>query len=291
MTLIWERAPYTAGSLLVLLALADWANDEGVAWPSMERLAEKARVDKRSAQRIVRQLQRDGVLEIEEGGGRARQHKFFIKMERVTNCHPLKGDTDVTVSEIKGGISDTERVTFQAERVTSDTETVTPMSPDPLEEPSEEPSVKPPPPATRVFERWKETFNHSKSVFDSKRLKAVNARLRDGYSVDDLFAAIEGCARSPHHMGQNQRHEVYDDIELICRDSAHVESFIAKAGKPNGRNGRAPGGLVDDLNLPPLPAGVARWVCVCGFGVLQNGNGIKECPECRKVLTVETQVA
>lgn len=44
---------------------------------------------------------------------------------------------------------------------------------------------------------------------------------------------------------------------------------------------------------PSAPAAITlpRWNCVCGFYVLQNGNGIKECPECRKVLTVETQVA
>lgn len=38
--------------------------------------------------------------------------------------------------------------------------------------------------------------------------------------------------------------------------------------------------------LPPLPAGVALWVCGCGFDVLQNGNGIKECPECGNELVV-----
>lgn len=143
MSLVWERAPYTAGSLLVFLALADWANDDGVAWPSMERLAEKTRIDKRSAQRIVRQLQKDGMIQIEEGGGRAKQHRYFIQVERVANCHRLKDDASVTVSEIKGDISDTETVTIQAERVTSGTQTVTPMSPDPSEEPLDQPSVDP----------------------------------------------------------------------------------------------------------------------------------------------------
>lgn len=31
---------------------------------------------------------------------------------------------------------------------------------------------------------------------------------------------------------------------------------------------------------PPLPTGVRQWKCGCGFSVLQNGNGITQCPEC-----------
>jgi hypothetical protein len=41
----------------------------------------------------------------------------------------------------------------------------------------------------------------------------------------------------------------------------------------------------------PLPPGVANWVCGCGFGVLQNGNGIKTCPQCQGELKAESQVA
>lgn len=227
MSLIWERAPYTAGSLLVLLALADWANDEGVAWPSMDRLAEKARIDRRSAQRIVRQLAKDGVLVLEEGGGRSKQHKYRIQTETVANCRPL--------AEINGDISTTERATFRAQRATSDAETVTPMSPDPLVEPSEEPLVEPPA-ELRVFQFWKEHLNHPKAHFDDKRRKAVVARLRAGYSVDDLILAVRGCKLTPHNMGQNERQEIYDDLELICRDTSRVERFMARAANGNGHH-------------------------------------------------------
>jgi transcriptional regulator with XRE-family HTH domain len=147
MSLVWERAPYTAGSLIVLLALADWANDEGVAWPSMERLALKARIDRRSAQRIVRQLEKDGVLEIEHGGGRAKQHKYVLKMETATFCRPLCGEEKGDISDIKTATFDPERATSDAQRATFDPERATPTSPDPLveplEDPLDEPSVEP----------------------------------------------------------------------------------------------------------------------------------------------------
>jgi hypothetical protein len=37
--------------------------------------------------------------------------------------------------------------------------------------------------------------------------------------------AISGCAMSDWHMGDNPRGKKYDDIELILRDSAHIERF------------------------------------------------------------------
>lgn len=147
MTLVWERAPYTAGSLLVLLALADWSNDDGISWPSMDRLARKARIDRRSAQRIVRQLAKDGVLVIDEGGGRGKQHRYLIQVETVANCRPLAEVETATqvspLSDEKGDISDTKRATFDVQRATFQAETVTPTSPDPLVEPLEKPSVDP----------------------------------------------------------------------------------------------------------------------------------------------------
>lgn len=41
----------------------------------------------------------------------------------------------------------------------------------------------------------------------------------------------------------------------------------------------------------PLPLGTSRWECPsCSFFVLQNGNGIKDCPDCGKGLTVSSGV-
>lgn len=85
--------------------------------------------------------------------------------------------------------------------------------------------------ARQVFVFWQDHLNHPKSVMDSKRLKAINARLKDGYSVDDLTAAIRGCKLTPYNMGENDRKQVYDDIELICRDATHVENFIARVSQ------------------------------------------------------------
>jgi len=88
----------------------------------------------------------------------------------------------------------------------------------------------------RVFAHWQAVMKHPQAKLggsDSKRYKAIAARLRDGYSADDLCRAVDGCRRTPHNMGQNDRGEVYDDIELICRDQGHVDRFIRASQRPD----------------------------------------------------------
>jgi hypothetical protein len=85
-----------------------------------------------------------------------------------------------------------------------------------------------------VFEKWKVVMNHPSARLSKERLSKIEARLVDGFSVDDLTLAVAGCRASPYHQGQNDSGAVYDDIELICRDVKHVEQFIARAQNGNG---------------------------------------------------------
>ena len=62
-----------------------------------------------------------------------------------------------------------------------------------------------------------------------KRLSKISARLREGYSVDDLQHAIDGCLSNQSNVDGG-----YLDIELICRDQQHVEQYLAWF--KNGRN-------------------------------------------------------
>jgi len=75
---VWENGPEDRSELLVLLALSDFANDEGECWPSMVGVAEKARMTERGAQKIVRRLEETGWLQVETGGGRGGKNKYRI---------------------------------------------------------------------------------------------------------------------------------------------------------------------------------------------------------------------
>ncbi len=74
--------------------------------------------------------------------------------------------------------------------------------------------------AQEVFEHWRTVMRKPKALFIGKRLRAVEGRLRDGYSVLDLKAAIDGFSKTAF---VNDKGVVFNDLELICRDATHVE--------------------------------------------------------------------
>ncbi|MES2367674.1 MAG: hypothetical protein V4563_17490 [Pseudomonadota bacterium] len=67
-----------------------------------------------------------------------------------------------------------------------------------------------------------------------KRSLAVRNILKQGYTVNQIKKAIDGCRRSPHHMGVNKQRTVYDDLELICRSGEKLEAFISNTGSASG---------------------------------------------------------
>jgi hypothetical protein len=78
-----------------------------------------------------------------------------------------------------------------------------------------------------AFSHWKMIMGHERARMDLKRAQVIRDRLRDGYSLEDLCLAIEGCAASAFHCGENDRGQRYDSITLILRDADHVDKFIS----------------------------------------------------------------
>lgn len=77
---VWETSPYKGERLLLHLALADFANDEGVCWPSQTTLARKARVSHEFIRLALKQMTADGLLEVERlGGGRGLTGVYRLK--------------------------------------------------------------------------------------------------------------------------------------------------------------------------------------------------------------------
>ena len=73
MTKVWKSAPYKGQTLLALLALADWADDEGYCFPGIRQIAKKSRQSERNAQRCIHRMVRDGLLIVHEAGGGRRE--------------------------------------------------------------------------------------------------------------------------------------------------------------------------------------------------------------------------
>ncbi len=81
MSAVWERSRQSGGALLVLLAIADHADDAGCAFPSVGTLAKKARLTERQTWNVIRELRATGELAVETGGGRGRSNRYRITLK------------------------------------------------------------------------------------------------------------------------------------------------------------------------------------------------------------------
>lgn len=101
-----------SGAFLVLLSLADHANDCGHCWPSIARIATMTKLSERQVKRHLQALADQNIITIDYGDGRGNTSKYTILGTRKGDIHDQKGDADDT-------LLDQERVTSEAERVTS----------------------------------------------------------------------------------------------------------------------------------------------------------------------------
>jgi hypothetical protein len=72
MDLVWQFSGHKGASLLVLLAIADYADDDGSAFPSITALGRKARMSERNTRYVVRELIESGEVSCRLGGGSIR---------------------------------------------------------------------------------------------------------------------------------------------------------------------------------------------------------------------------
>ena len=89
MSVVWEAAPVRQGALLVLLAMADYCDERAVCWPSVPNLAKKAHVSERHARRILRQLERKGLIRRERMTGRYEPNIYRVLPDRGDKMSPL----------------------------------------------------------------------------------------------------------------------------------------------------------------------------------------------------------
>jgi hypothetical protein len=102
----------------------------------------------------------------------------------------------------------------------------------------EEKKKNTPPEIVRVFTYWQTELKHPTAILTNDRQRKIAARLKEGYSVQDLELAIDGCKKSPHHMGQNEQAKIYDGIDLIFRNGSKVEQFIGYNRTVQQKNGQ-----------------------------------------------------
>ena len=85
MSEVWEHADSEGGELLVLLALADFADDSGWCFPSVPVVAAKARLSPRQARTHIRRLEAKGLVfcpSTKGGAGHSNRYRITPKSRK-----------------------------------------------------------------------------------------------------------------------------------------------------------------------------------------------------------------
>lgn len=69
------------GKLKVLIALAEWADENGLSWHSIAEIARRARLGERATRYVLRQLEEEGYLVIEQGHGRTHTSRYILQLD------------------------------------------------------------------------------------------------------------------------------------------------------------------------------------------------------------------
>lgn len=102
------------------------------------------------------------------------------------------------------------------------------------------------PAVERIFAHWCAVLGHPQSKLSRDRAGRIRARLAEGGTEEECLRAIDGCAASPWHRGDNEHGRVYDAVDLIFRSRAKLEQFHERLASAQARAAAA-------LANPPPP--------------------------------------
>ena len=102
MDAVLRSGKYGPGETLILVVLADHADDDGECFPKVETIAERARCTPRSVQRALRKFEGDGAVSVLEESTHHKPKTYVIDL-----LH-LVGDRGDTVSPLRGDRGDND---------------------------------------------------------------------------------------------------------------------------------------------------------------------------------------
>lgn len=105
------------------------------------------------------------------------------------------------------------------------------------------------PQVKEVFDYWQRRLGKNAAKLTNDRVSKIQARLREGYTVAQIRAAIDALSTSAWHRGENDKGRAFDDITLICQSGSKLEGFIEMAGE----SGISPAPTVEDHSQDDVP--------------------------------------
>lgn len=107
MARVWDQSAHAGTELLMLLAIADFADDEGNAYPAVPTLAAKCRMSPRNANFILSALRESGELEVRPNEGPRGTNRYRV-VTGLKPASPLKSTSSLkpTSSPPEAGFSE-----------------------------------------------------------------------------------------------------------------------------------------------------------------------------------------
>jgi len=88
---VWEGSRHSGSELLMLLAFADFSDDQGNSYPAVRTVAAKCRMQTRNANYVLKALQNSGELQVRPNEGPKGTNRYRIVLEALKGVQSSAG--------------------------------------------------------------------------------------------------------------------------------------------------------------------------------------------------------
>ncbi len=190
MSLVWDHSTLGGTELLLLLAIADFADETGRAWPSVATLAKKIRMSERNARYLLKKIAATGELVVEHGKGPRGCNLFRVQTLQGANLAGLQPVATVGGNGWPRGAA----IAFAPEPSVNHQGTVNSSAKNTEQAKNGEP--------LGFSECWDTYPRREGGNSRPDALKAYKGRLKTGVPPEDLLAAVKRYAVFIRAKGQ-----------------------------------------------------------------------------------------
>lgn len=237
--LAWDAECESYAVKLVLVALAEHADQIGVCWPSISLLARKCSMTRQGVLNQISKIERNGWLKTEREGGKSNRYLLSIPVHPVDLSLVNKVDQSTTLTSPPGRLLPVHPVDYR--QSTPLTGPVHPVDPN-HQEPSVEPPLEPPRTTTATdSDSFRAAWNGLPKPFrkiramSAGRTTSLRARMREPFWRENWQEALALIPESDFCRGLNEQGWIADP-EFFLRPDSVTKILEGKYGTRN-RNG------------------------------------------------------
>lgn len=204
MTDVWDKSIHTGSELLLLLALADSANDDGYCWPGIEAQCKKTRLSESTVIRRTKAVEASGELIVERNRRRGNHYLVVTGFDEDTKTRVIEQYFDK--KPITVNMTDKDNCQNDSSELSQlDSSELSPVTDDPLLNVIKQP--RPPRTTSKKTDVVREETGNGSAA-------SASSMTSDRFSIlDNSITDVQNAYRS----GQL----TYDDLpELILREAA-----------------------------------------------------------------------